>query len=278
MRRFKTLALLLVLTAVAAGCGGGGKDETDSDVEPAPERSTTPTSAAVATTAPGTTLAATSLTLRLTDVRVVNSEESDSGMRILLPAGVATASVTVNGLPSPNRVISVCQANSLEHRQSGAVCRTPANGEAVNVALGSAATGVEIAQVGVSGNGPEGNITTLSDVTVRYSASSREVNLRLQEIAGGDSGGRPTFSMTPPGNGAYRAKLNWRIIQVFGGTDSRGQLELLQGGNVTNQAEGANTLAELNGTAPAGAGDLALRIRNIGAGAMVTPQLTVTFP
>ena len=265
------------MAALAAGCGGSGGDETDTEVEPAPERPPLSTSA-MPTTSGGPTVPATNLTLRFTDVRVVNSEESDSGLRVLLPAGVATASVTVNGLPSPNRVISVCQARELDRRLSAAACRTPANGEAVTVTLGSAATGVEIAQVGVSGSGPEGNITALSDVTIRYAASSREVSLRLQEIAGGDAGGRPTFTMTPAGSGTYRAQLNWKIIPVFGGTDSRGQIELLQGGNVTAQAEGANTQAQFSGTAPAGATDLAIRIRNIGAAAMVTPQLTATFP
>ncbi len=273
MRRFKTLALLLVMTA--AGCGSSGGDETDTDVEPAPERPPLSTSV-VPTTSGGTTIPTTNLTLRLTDIRVLNSEEPDSGMRVLLPAGVATASVTVNGLPSPNRVISVCQANELDRRLSAAACRTPANGEAVTVALGSAATGVEIAQVGASSDGPEGNLTTLTDVTIRYAASSREVSLRLQEVAGSDEGGQPTFAMTPAGSGTYRAQLNWRIIPVFGGTDSRGRLELLQGGNVTNQADGSNTQAQFNGTVPAG--DVAIRIRNIGAAAMVTPQLTATFP
>jgi hypothetical protein len=269
---------MLVMTAVAAGCGGGGGDDVDTDVEPAPERPPLST-IAVPTTAPGgTTVPATNLTLRLTDVRVANSEESDSGMRILLPAGVATASVTVNGLPSPNRVISVCQARELDRRLSGAACRTPANGEAVTVSLGSAATGVEIAQVGVSGSGPGGNLTTLSDVTVRYAASSREVSLRLQEIAGSEEGGRPTFTMTPAGSGSYRAQLNWKIIPVFGGTDNRGRLELVQGSAVVTQDESANTQAQLNGTAPAGATDLGIRIRNIGTAAMVTPQLTATFP
>jgi hypothetical protein len=272
-----TLALMVVMTAVAAGCGGSGGDDTDADVEPAPERPPLTTSA-VPTTSGGTTVPATDLTLRLSDVRVVNSEESDSGMRVLLPAGVATASVTINGLPSPNRVISVCQAKDLERRLSGAACRTPANGEAVTVTLGSAATGVEIAQVGVSGSGPGGNITTLTDVTIRYAASSREVSLRVQEVAGSDAGGRPTFAMTPSGGGSYRAMLNWRFIPVFGGTDSRAQLEVVQGGNVINQVEGANTQAQLTGTAPAGASDLALRIRNVGTAAMVTPQLIATFP
>lgn len=263
---------------IAAGCGGGSGDDTVSDVEPAPERPPLSTSA-VPTTAGGPTVPATDVNLRIADVRVVNSEESDSGMRVLLPPGVATASVTLNGLPTPNRVISVCQAKDLERRLSAAACRTPANGEPVTVTLGSAATGVEIAQVGVSGSGPEGNLTTLSDVTIRYAASSRDISVRLQEVAGSDAGGRPTFSMTPASTtGSYKAAVNWRIIQVFGGTDSRGSLELLQGGNVANQAESANTQVQLSGTAPAGATDLAIRLRNIGTAAMVTPQLTVTLP
>ena len=78
---------MLVMTAVAAGCGSSGGDDTDTEVEPAPERPPLSTSA-VPTTSGGTTVPATNLTLRLTDVRVVNSEESDSGMRVMLPAGV----------------------------------------------------------------------------------------------------------------------------------------------------------------------------------------------
>ena len=276
MLRSKILVLMLAMAAAA--CGGGGDSGDDSDIGAGPDTTAASTTAPVPTTVGGTTVPATTLTFRLTDVRVVNSEENDSGMRILLPAGVATASVTVTGLPSPNRVISVCQAKELEKRMSGAACRTPANGEAVTVTLGSAATGVEIAQVGVSGSGAEGNITSLSEVTIRYAASSRDVSLRLQEVAGSDAGGRPTFALSPAGSGAYRSTLTWRIIPVFGGTDSRGQLELVQGGNVLTQVDGANTQAQLNGTAPAGATDVGIRIRNIGTAAMVTPQLVATFP
>lgn len=267
-----------MLAMTTAACGGGGDGGDDTDIGAAPDSTTGSTTAAAPTTVAGTTAPAANLTFRMTDIRVVNSEETDSGMRVLLPAGVATASVTVNGLPSPNRVISVCQARELNKRMSGAACRTPANGEAVTVTLGSAATGVEIAQVGVTGSGQEGNITALSEVTIRYSAPSREVSLRLQEIAGSDDGGRPTFSMTPSASGSYRATLNWRIIPVFGGTDSRGRLEAVQGSTAINSADGSNTQAQLTGTAPAGAGEVGIRIRNIGTAAMVTPELTATFP
>lgn len=260
----------------ATACGGGDSDDTDIGAGPSSTAAsmTTP----VPTTVAGTTVPPTNLTLRLTDVKVVSSEEADSGMRILLPAGVGSASVTVTGLPSPNRVISVCQAKELDRRMSGAACRNPANGEAVTVALGSAATGVEIAQVGASGTGPGDGITALSEVKISYAASSREVSLRLQQLAGNDSGNQPTFAMTPRGSGSYRVVLNWKIIPVFGGTDSRGQLELVQGDTVVNKSEGANNQVQLEDTAPAGATDVAVRIRNVGVAAMVTPQLTATFP
>lgn len=274
--------IVLVVAMTAAACGGGGGDDTEDDLDAgAPTTVQGPaTTAAVPTTAGGTTVPATTLTLKVTDVRLINSEESDSGMRILLPAGVASASVTIaSGLPTPNRVISVCQANDLDRRLSTAACRTPANGEAVNVNLGTAATGVELVQVGVSGAGAEGNSTNLGDVTIRYAASSREMRVRLPQIAGSDSGGgRPAFSLTPASsNGAYRAQLNWTIIPVFGGTDSRGKLEVVQGTNVARDANSTGSEARLDGTLSP-PGEASIRIQNVGTAAMVTPKLTLLLP
>ena len=274
------IVLVLAMTAAAA-CGGGGGVDTEDDIDAgAPTTAAGPaTSAGVPTTSAGTTVPPTTLTLKVTDVRLINSEESDSGMRILLPDGVASASVTVTGLPTPNRVISVCQANDLDRRLSTAACRTPANGEAVNVNLGSAATGVEVVQAGVTGPGPEGNSTALGEVTIRYTASSREMRVRLPQIAGGESGGgRPAFSLTPASaSGAYRAQLNWTVIPVFGGTDSRGRLELVQGGTVAKEANSTASEARLEGTVSP-PGEASIRIQNVGTAAMVTPKLTLLLP
>jgi len=279
MRRLGMIAMVLAMTTAAA-CGGGGGG-TDDDIDAgAPTTAAGPaTTSPVPTTTAGTTVPATNLTLKLTDLRLINSEESDNGMRILLPAGVASASVTLNGVPSPNQVIRVCQANELDRRLSTAACRAPASGEAVNVTLGSAATGVEIVQVGVSGPGAEGNSTALGEVTIRYTASSREMSARLPQVAGGDSGGaRPSFALTPAStNGAYRATLNWTVIPVFGGTDSRCRLELVQGGNVVDQASSTGTEARLEGTLSP-PGEAAVRIQNVGTAAMVSPKLTLRLP
>jgi hypothetical protein len=272
-------AIGLTMTAVAAGCGGGGGGSATGDGSTS---TTAPsTSVAVASSVAGTTVPPSNLVLRVTDLRLVNSEESDNGVRILLPAGVASASVTITGLPSPNQIVSVCQANDLDRRLTAAVCRMPANGEAVTLALGAAASGVEIVQAGVAGSGAAANTTALDEVSIRYAASSREVNVRLPQVAAGDSGGRPTFGLTPAaaGGSAYRATLTWTVIQVFGGTSSSAQLDLLQGGNVVSHAEGGGLDVRLNGTVPTpGSGDVAVRVQNSGIGALVNPKLNLVLP
>ena len=279
VRRLEIAALVLALAAAVAGCGGdSGGSDLDESARPT-------TAAAAVTTVPVPTTGAaatgppTDLTLRITGVRLINSEESDSGMRVLLPSGVPSASVTLTGLPSPNRVVSVCQARELERRMSVAVCRMPASGEAVTVALGSAASGVEIVQVGVAGSGPAGNTLALDDVTVRYAAFSREMSVRLPQIAAGESGGTPTFGLTPAsGNGVYRATLNWTVIPVFGGTDSTAQLALVEPGGGTGQTRTGSGQVEFSGNVPPPVGNVDIRVQNTGSAAMVGPTLTVLLP
>jgi hypothetical protein len=268
--------MVLATVTALAGCGGGGGDSDNEDDVGAGQPSTT---VPVATTAAGTTVPGTALTLRITDVRLVNSEESDSGMRVLLPAGVANASVTLTGVPTPNRVISVCQASELDRRQGGASCRTPANGEAATLPVGSEAKGVEIIQIGVSGAGAGGNQTSIDEILIRYTASSREVSVRFPQIAAGESGGRPTLGLKPASSdGAYRAQLGWTVIPVFGGTPSDGQVELVQGTTVANKANGTGADVRLNGNATPAGSDAVLRISNVGSSALVTPKLTVLLP
>ena len=277
MRRLKLVLLMMAVAVATARCGGGGDDGGDEDIDTGTATTAaSATTVAVATTAGGTTVAPTPLTLRMTDVRLVNSEESDSGMRVLLPAGVASASVTVSGLPSPNRVISVCQARELERRMNGATCRMPANGEAVTLTLGSAATGIELAQVGLAGPGPEGNSALLSEVLIRYSAGSRELNVRLPQVASSEAG--TTFGLTPPSpNGTYRAQMNWTIIPVYGGTPVSGQLQLLQGGNVANQAVSGGVEVRFEGTVSP-PGEASIRVQNLGTAALVAPKLAIVLP
>jgi hypothetical protein len=262
------------MAAIAAGCGGGDGD----DACPGDDPTAAPTTAAVATTAPAPTGPATELTLRIADVRLLNSEESDNAMRVLLPPGVASASVTLTGLPSPNRVISVCQAQELDRRMNAPACRQPADGEAVTVTLGSAASGVEILQLGVAGPGPEGSSAFLSEVVVRYSASSRAVNARLAQIASGDTGTRPTFSLSPPGaDGAFRATVNWSAIPVFGGTATGAVIEVVRDGSTLQSQSGGAGLS-ISGTVPPPVGNAAIRVQNDGSAALVGPRLELLLP
>jgi hypothetical protein len=273
------VAAVLALAALATACGGGGSNGGDAAAPVATTAAAGATTVPVATSGGGTTVAATNLSLRITDLHLANSEESDNAVRILLPAGVTTASVTITGLPSPNQVISVCQANDLDRRLPTAACRTPAPGDSTTVTLGGGATGVEIAQVGANGSGPAANTTNLSDVTIRYAASSRSFSARLPQIESGDVGARPTFALTPPGpGGSYSATLNWTVIQAFGGTPSNAQVELLQGGNTVNKAAGGGLEVRLTGDVPAPVGDVALRVQNVGSAALVNVKLAALLP
>ena len=106
------------------------------------------------------------------------------------------------------------------------------------------------------------------------------MNVRLAQIASGESGGRPTFALTPAGTGgAYQARLTWTVIQVFGGTASSARLELVHGENVTDKAEGGGLDVRLSGTAaPVSAGDAAIRVQNTGSAALVSPKLALQLP
>lgn len=277
MRRPGIVTTVLVMIATAIACGGGGEgDESAESDAPTTSAAATGATTAVPATAGGTTVPPVELTLRVTDVRLVFSEEPDRGMRILLPAGVPSASVVLTGVPSPNRVISVCQVSG--EGQGGSGCRKPNSGEALTMTLGATARGVEIVQDAASGTGPAANSATVEEVTIRYVASSRELNVRLPQIASGDAGGRPTFALTPAStDGAYRAALNWKVIAVFGGSPSSARVELLQGGSPTNQAEGGGDVRLTGNVSPPG-GAAAIRVQNVGQSALVTPQLTLLLP
>lgn len=275
------VAAVLVFAASAAACGGGGGGGTDNNDAAAPVPTTTApvaTTAATGTTLPTTNAPGTNLSLHMTDLRVGNSEESDNAVRVLLPAGVTTVTVSITGLPTPNQVISVCQANDLQQRLPTAACRMPAAGATATLPLGNGATGVEIVQVGVNGSGPGASVTALSDVIISYAASSRDVSVRLPQIEAGDTGNKPTFTLTPPGpTGAYKAVLNWTVVQVFGGTSSSAQIDLVQNGNSVNKASGGGLQVQLTGNAPS-PGEAGFRVQNTGAGALVSVRLVLTMP
>ena len=258
------------MAVLAAACGGGGDDGGDESASDP----VAPTTVPVPSTTAGSTVPPINLTLRITDVRLAISEEADRGLRVLLPAGVGTASVTLAGVPSANRLISVCQTQDLDGVAGGAACRTPASGEAVNVTLGTAARGVEVIHAAATAGT---NTFTLEEVTIRYAASSREVNVRLPQMAP-ENPGRPTLTLTPPStDGTYRATFTWRVIAAFGGTPSSGQLEAVAGGTAVNQAQGSGEV-QLTGRVPTPGAEVSIRVQNLGTALLVTPKLTLVLP
>jgi hypothetical protein len=67
------------------------------------------------------------------------------------------------------------------------------------------------------------------------------------------------------------------VIQVFGGTPSSAQLELVQSGAVTKQAQSNAADVRLEGTVTPGA-EGAVRVSNTGTSALVTPKLSLLLP
>jgi hypothetical protein len=264
----------MIVLALAA-CGSDGDSASD-DLDSS--QAATTTTAPVPTTVGGTTVPPTNLTLRISDLRLVISEETNRGVRVLLPAGVTSASVTLPEIASPNRVVSICQTQDLNAVMSAAACRTPTGSEPVTVALGSAARGVEIIHLATPTAGPGDNTFTVEEVQISYAASSREINVRLPQIDAGDAAGRPTFALTPASaDGRYRATFAWRVIPTFGGTPSQGQLEVVRGGTAVAQGQGSPEV-QIDGTAPAPAADLAVRASNLGTSLLVSPVLNLLLP
>ena len=222
----------------------------------------------------------------MTDLRLVNSEESDNGFRVFLDAAsdALDVSVTVTGgVPSPNRTILVCPAVELENRVRAPGCAMPASGEAVKVPHLPNYRGIEVTQVGVTGSGPGARTTAIGEIAVTFPATTREVRMRLPVVAAGDAGGRPTFRMTPVGPGTYRASAQW---SPSGGNSGEAELTL---NTVTSNTATSNTATSTVSRAQGGpgtlltgnlspAGDATIRFRNTGSTALLRTVLTILFP
>jgi hypothetical protein len=259
-------ALLLL-----AACSSGEQTPSTNPTTSASVASGPSSSAGPPTSAPPTTPAA--VTLSITDLRLINSEESDNALRILVESAAPELTVTVTGVPSPNRVILVCPANELARRTAPATgCVTPASGEAVKVPHGEANKGVEIVQVGVSGAGAAGNSTAIGEVTISYPATSRQVQFRLPPLPPGDAGRPPSFRMTPAGAGAYQATAAFTPAV---GNQGEAELTLVTGSATTNQARGSGPSLSGNLNPPV---EATIRLRNSGSVALTALTLTAQFP
>lgn len=260
-----------VLTSTVIACNPG--DDTAGPTTSASVSTPTSTSVLVTTTTPPTTTG--TVTLSMTGVRLVNSEESDNALRVLFDSAATDVSVTLTGIPSPNRIILVCPANELERpvRAAGG-CSTPAAGETVKVPHGGDIKGVTVVQVGVAGTGPAANSTSVGEIALTYAPTSREVRLRLPPLREGESGGRPTMKMTPVGTaGTYRGTATWSSP---GGGTGEAELLLTAGTSVVSRSQGGPG-SMLNGTMSPPA-EATFRFANAGSVTLLAPTLTLLFP
>ena len=262
----RVLTVAFITGLAAAGCSSSGPSP-----GPASTVLTTspPLTAPTLTTRLGTV--AGTVTLTVTDLRLSNSEAVDNGFRVFLDAAGATpeVSVVLTGVPAPNRVINVCPAIDLQQRIPAPGCVTPASGERVVVQNAPNYRGLEIAQVGVAGQGGSGNAWSVDQIAITFPAGSREVRFRLPAFAAGDAGGRPTFRLSPVGPGSYRASATW---------SGAGELELVlvAGTTTVSRAQGGpGSVLTGNQTPPAEAD---LRVRNTGTTTLGGVLVTVLFP
>jgi hypothetical protein len=229
--------------------------------------STTTVPPLTATTLTRPSPAGGTVTLRATDVRLFNSEESDNAFRALVESPASELSVVLSGLPSPNRVVLVCPATELERRVGVPGCITPGSGEAVKVPHRPDRRGVEVVQVGVAGSGAAGNSIVVPQVAITFTPASREVRLRLPPLRPGEGG--PSFTLSPAGPGTYRATANW--------TAGAGAAELtFTAGTNVSRSEGSPGAQIMGSVSPAVEGTLA--IRNTGSSTLSGVTATVLFP
>lgn len=263
------LFLLLLALACDADQSARPLGVSTSTTTPGPATTSTTATAPATTTLPfPSTVPAGSVTLRATDVRLFNSEESDNAFRVLFESAASEVTVVLGGLPSPNRVVFVCPATELERRVPAAGCVTPADGERVKVPHRPDRRGVEVVQVGVAGTGAQGNSTTVGQIAITYPPSSREVRLRLPPLAPGDAGGAPSFTLSPAGPGAYRATATWS-----GGGNA--EMTFTVGSNVS-RAEGPPGAQTTGSVSPPVEGTV--RIRNTSPSTLSGFTVTALFP
>lgn len=260
------------MALAGAGCPSDGGSPQPGGTTTAP--TSPPLTAPTLTTRPGTT--GDSVTLTITDLRLVNSEESDNGLRVFMDTAGAPPDVAVvltGGVPSPNRTIRVCPAVELETRVSAPGCATPASGEVVKVPHLPNYRGVEIVQVGVAAAGPGANSTAVGEIAITFPAATRQVRVRLPAVSAGDAGGRPAFKLTPPGPGSYRASAQWAPTATGTG---EAELTLTTPTSTVSRAQGGPGTSLTGNLSPTG--EAVIRFRNTGAAALTRVVLTVLFP
>lgn len=151
------------------------------------------------------------VTFHAYNVTLQNSEESDQGLRILVDSPDTTIHVRLKGgVPSSNKVVSVCPVVDMNKLSPGSTCAFPSNGEKVEIPHGSKYLGAEVFLLGLAPDGT--NQITIDDIQVGYKAASGAVRVKTPPIAKSagasackDNACNPFFEMTPQLTGTLTA-------------------------------------------------------------------------
>ena len=151
------------------------------------------------------------VTFHAYNVTLQNSEESDQGLRILVDSPDPNIFVRLKGgVPSSNKVVSVCPIVDMKKLSPGSACVFPSNGEKVEIPHGSEYLGAEVFLLGLAPDGT--NQITIDDIQVGYKAASGAVRVKTPPIAkpvGGsackDNACNPFFEMVPQLTGTLTA-------------------------------------------------------------------------
>jgi hypothetical protein len=119
----------------------------------------------------------------------------------------------------------------------------------------------------VAGSGAAGNSIVVPQVAISFTATSREVRLRLPPLGAGEGG--TSFTLSPAGPGTYRATANWAA------GSGPAELTFTAGTNVS-RSEGPPGAQIMGSVSPAVEGTLA--VRNTGSSTLAGLTATVLFP
>lgn len=258
------LAAAVVASLVGGACASGTGDRAGEGRAGTAVQSPPTIGAPTLTTGPGPE--AGEVTLVVSGLRLVNSEESDNGFRVFVASPSAQVAVVLDGMASPNRVVHVCPAVELERYVGAPGCTPPENGQTVNVRHQPDYRGLQVVQVGVQGPGEGGRSTVVGTIRATFTAASREVRFRLPPVAPGEV---VSFALGPPGDGTYRATGTWPAT-------GQGELVLTSGSREISRAEGGtgtSLTGNLSPPAPA-----TVTFRNAGTAHLAGVVLTIGFP
>jgi hypothetical protein len=215
-------------------------------------------------------------TFTANNVTLWNSEEKDLGFRVIFDSEDPTVSVRLRGVPSDNKVVSVCPIRGLTKVSPGNTCVQPSNTERVDIRHATRFDGVEVLLLGTAPNG--GERLNLGQIQVMYNgpATGAETTVKTPPILKPPNGKpcknntcNPTFQVSPANTGRLRATTSFL-------GEGRAQLALESGEATVDSRQGAGDL-RVSGRITANGSPL-VALRNTGSRTLGVAVTEITWP